>query len=143
MTHEEFAIPMTAICLPLILVPTILAMKLHRNKREWEHQERMKAMEMGLPVPGTNAWPSAVAIAIGAGVPLGAFLFTWLARLTASTADEVFIAPTIVGAIAVACGTSLGRRLIPPSRRPGEATAASHEKPALDPDAYDVVGRRG
>jgi hypothetical protein len=143
MHDEALLIPMAAIGLPLVLVPTILAMKYHRSKREWEHLERMKAMEMGLPVPGTNAWPSAAAIAIGAGVPLGAFLFTWLARLTAQTADEVFIAPVLVSAPAIFGGIYLANRLLTPARRTDDAALASRGKPALDPDAYDVVGRRG
>src|SRR5262245_31718461 len=98
--------------LPMVLVPSILAMKHAQRKREWEHVERMKALELGRPVPGTEGWPAAAAIAIGAGVPICAFLFTWLARLTAETADEVFIAPTIVSVVAVWVGKTLATRLL-------------------------------
>src|SRR3954465_10682088 len=76
-------IPLAGIALPAVLVPTILTFRHAARKREYAHKERMKALETGQPVPGESAWPAAfVCASIGAGVPLGSFLFTWLASVT-------------------------------------------------------------
>lgn len=143
--HSEATIPLAGLALPLILVPTILAMRQARLKREWAHLERMKAMELGRPVPsalGDEAWPALVALGIGAVMPVCVFLFTWLACLTADLPSDAFIAPTLVGLAGVLGGSSLGRRLLAARERDRDrAFATSNGKPAFDPEAFDVVGR--
>jgi hypothetical protein len=140
---SDEVIPLAGIALPMVLVPTILVLKQIRLKREWEHWERMRAMELGQSLPGTDKWPAIAAIAIGAGVPVGAFFCSWLAVMTAHAADEVFIAATFVGLGGVWGGTSLMKRLVARRELPAEALYPSNGKPANDPDVFDVVGRRG
>jgi len=69
MTMTESVIPLAGIALPLFLVPTIIAMKMEGKKREMRHAERMRAMEMGLPIPGDTGWAAATAIAMAATAP--------------------------------------------------------------------------
>ncbi len=48
-------IPLAAILMPLVLVPTTLFMKHRHKRREWEHRERMKEMEERLPIRPVQA----------------------------------------------------------------------------------------
>ena len=78
---DPLYIPIVAILMPLILVPTMLVMKYRHQKRKWEHLERLKSMEAQVPMPiAAGARKAAGVSAIGAGVPavsvLGAFLTT-------------------------------------------------------------------
>lgn len=149
MVPHENVIPMMGIMLPLILVPTIIRMKHAHRRREWEHKERMRAMELGLVPPGSEPhtfWPSMAAIAIGAGVPVGAFFCAWMATMTSQVSDDVFAAATGVGIIAVVCGSMLAAKLYGISgTRSRELTPPNlAAKPAhFDPDAYDTVSQRG
>jgi hypothetical protein len=144
---HEIAIPLAGIALPLFLVPTIIAMRHVGRKREWEHIERMKAMEMGLPVPGAEPWSASVCMAIGAGVPAAAFFFTWLSYVQAPRHGDIFLAPTLVGIAAVFVARSLALKLLTPRQPQSQSQLAGgsyrNGKPAHDPDAFDVVGRRG
>lgn len=138
----EAVIPLASIALPMFLVPTIIAMKMEGKKREMRHAERMRAMEMGLPVPGDLGWAAATAIAIGAGVPIGSFVAALVARVATDAGDNIFAAPAVVSVVAVACGTSMCKRLIGRGRVE-EAEPHPAGKPAFNPDAYDAVARRG
>src|SRR5262249_5445859 len=72
---EETIIPITAILMPLVLVPTIITLKHRQKKREWEHLERMRAMELQLPTPARGESPGTRSVvAIGAGVPIASVL---------------------------------------------------------------------
>lgn len=140
-------IPIVAILMPLILVPTVIVLRQRGRRREWQYRERMKAMEMGLPVPGSEVWTSRVAIAIGAVMPVGVFAVAWFASLTTSV-DEVWIAATLVGVIGVIQGARLANRAISGThrddregQRPGLAQAQA--KPQFDPDAYEAIVRHG
>ena len=44
---DPLVIPVVAILLPLVLVPTMMVLKHRHNRREWEHLERMKAYRNG------------------------------------------------------------------------------------------------
>ena len=81
---DPLVIPIVAILMPLVLVPTILVMKYRHQRRKWEHLERLKAMETAecrSRLGQASRGPAGVT-AIGAGVPavsvLGAFLTTLL-----------------------------------------------------------------
>ena len=142
--HGEIIIPLAGIGLPMVLVPTILAFRQISNKRAFQHAERMKSLETGRSVPGESSWPQAfVCAAVGAGVPVGSFLFTFLAWVnTYSTPGEIWIAPAVVSIVAVMSTVKLATHLFAPAK--DYATDASRNgKPAFDPDAYDVVGSRG
>ncbi len=136
----DIVIPLAGIALPVILVPLILAFRQGSKKREFEHLERMRALEMGQPVPGESLWPQAFACAmIGAGVPIGAFLFTFLAVVsTPSLPGDVWVAPSVVSCFALMASAGLARTLFHPKK-----AAKPDAKPVMDPDAYDVVGSRG
>jgi hypothetical protein len=141
MTHALGSILVFAV--PLVLVPTVMIMRHLAHKREWEHAERMKALELGLPAPGNESWAATVCIAIGAGVPVGALCIAWLASLEQSGSPHYWIAATVVGSLGVLSGTLLATRLLPSSFRAQSPSFDTQSKPELDPDAYDVAGRRG
>ncbi len=145
---EEILIPIAGMMIPIILVPTILVLRHSHRRREWEHMERMRAMELGFAPPSSTAgafWPAMTAIAIGAVVPIGAFLFAWLASLTTHAREEIWLTATGVGTSAVIGGSVLAHRLIGVHRaEPSRSAPEPYVKPAhFDPDAYDTVGRRG
>jgi hypothetical protein len=140
---EHVAIPITGILMPLVLVPTILILRHIGRKREWEHLERMKALELGMPVPGSESGRAKVCIAIGAGVPLGALLLAWVASLDGNYGENHWEAAMTVGGLGVVCGSVLAARLFPSRNRQPDASMGPEGKPVVDPDAYDVAGRRG
>lgn len=125
------------------------AMRRAQARKEMEHRERMKALEVGLvPQPSGLDWPAAaVCIALGAGVPVGSFLVAWLAALTAGAPDGIWVAPVFVSFAAIGASRKLASRIIDPrpaSRRDSFARQGNPAaKPAFDPDSFDVVGARG
>jgi hypothetical protein len=143
--HEDFnpalLIPLAGIALPLFLVPMIMAMKQAQRKRECEHMERMKSLELGRPLPSTQAWPALAAIALGAIMPVGVFVVALIASTQTSGHAEAFFAPAaFVSVCGVWAGGGLARRLF----ASGSSTACgSNDKHSIDPEAFDVVGRRG
>ena len=142
--HDEFnpalLIPLAGIMLPMFLVPTIMAMKQTQRRREWEHLERMKALELGRPLPSAQVWPALATIAIGAIMPMGVFIVAWLASPSAS--GSAFEGAAFVGVCGVFAGAFLGKRLFA-ERSTKPADLETIAKPRFDPEAYDVVGRRG
>jgi hypothetical protein len=142
---EEFVIPMAAIFMPVVLAPTVMAVRHMSKKREYEHLERMKALELGRSLPGGEAWNAAMAIAIGAAVPLGSLLVGWLGSMTTGTADGPWQAAASIGITSSICGSFLGWRLLGQrsSNKTSDPLHVVNGKPVHDPDAYDVAGRRG
>ena len=60
--------PIVGMLIPIIIVPTALGFKHARYLRQVEHDERMKAMELGQTLPGDQSWtPASIAMTIGAG----------------------------------------------------------------------------
>src|SRR5262249_18571092 len=129
-----------------------------RRNRILEHAERMKAIEMGRPWPLDKATMDAAAVAQAAAaehspermghtlavkVPLGALGIALAASffLGRSVDELAWIAAGAVGVSGVVCGTLLTRHQIT-ARESAQATAYE-PKPAVDPDAFDVVSRRG
>jgi hypothetical protein len=135
--------------LALVIIWAASSNRQARQRKEMEHAERMKAMELGLaPQPYGLTWPAAsICIAVGAGVPVGSFVVAWLAILTADAPPAIFVAPVFVSVAALNATRKLALRLIDPKagviHRPSSANAAPVGKPEYDPDAFDVVGRRG
>ena len=133
-------------CVGLLIVvglPVVLGIRSEMRKREMEHTERMRAIELGRPLPGEGGWSSLgrLALAIGAGVPLGTLGIGWLAAV--STGEAIaFLWPSAgaVGVTAVICGTVLAARMPREAARIGPDP---HAKPAFDPDAYDAIAHRG
>ncbi|MGC8640821.1 MAG: hypothetical protein ACP5XB_13200, partial [Isosphaeraceae bacterium] len=73
--EPELIIPVVAILMPLVLVPTIITLKQRHKRREWKYQERLRAMDLGLPL--TDSGPrlnGGAVVAIGAGVPIASVI---------------------------------------------------------------------
>jgi small-conductance mechanosensitive channel len=132
-------------------VLVLVLLNMAQQRRAWKHEERLKAQDRGETLPsGGSEWARAcVCIAIGAGVPIAAFLFTALATLSQKVDSEIWWAPGVVGASAVYYGYNLAIRLFTgddpedEEEEEDEDEAEEAEKPAIDADAIDVVGRRG
>jgi len=146
---DPLLIPILGILMPLVLVPTILVLRYRHGRREWEHQERMKAMDTGLPITAT-ATKGGVA-AIGAGVPIASVLSALVASLALGTgsSDDIAIDGIVWGCAvlisALAFGSSLILAYIQSRAQCATTTsqALQNGKPAFDPDALDVVSSRG
>lgn len=145
-------IPLAGIALPLFLVPTIMLLKQRHERRLWRHQERMQAIAAGTPFPPSTPGTGAV-IAIGAGVPaiavFGAFVATLNRQQYMPHSLEL---TTIVWAFAflISTGAMVTSLILfvlqhrAHARAIAEAAASyDSSKPAYDPDAFDVVSRRG
>jgi hypothetical protein len=125
-------------------LPIALYYQHERRKREMEHSERMKALELGRTIPGEagsgdRSLPSKIAGWIGAGVPIGVFGCAWLASEKFGYHEEVWLAAALVGITAVICGSIL---VILLNAKPAAAPPVD-SKPRIEEDAFDVVSGRG
>jgi hypothetical protein len=143
----EVLIPIVGMLIPIIIVPTALAMKQAQRARELEHAERMRALELGRTLPqDENGWsPPRICVAIGAGVPIGVFLCAWLASQSGGQPELIWPMAGGVGVTAVICGSLLAARhfTLRAEAEIGTHAADSNGKTPIDADAYDVVGSRG
>ena len=78
-------IPIIGILMPVILVPTILILRHRTLQREWQHRERLQAIEMGLPTSSLNSGGSVAAV--GAGVPIAAVIAAVITTLSYSAPE--------------------------------------------------------
>jgi hypothetical protein len=150
--HEELIIPLAGIMLPMVLVPSIILLVHRQKKREWHHQERLRAIEMGLPAPPPDRMlGGGTVVAIGAGVPIASVFTAWMTTISVSDSHPEYI-PIIAVAWGCAFMISTGALitslvlgvLLMRSRKPAELVdQLAAIKPAYEPDAYDVVSRRG
>ena len=151
---DPLIIPIVAILMPLVLVPTVLTLKHRHKRREWEHLERMKAMSGSQPLTRLRGWAGSGGVAaIGAGVPVAAVLGALVTTLNwqPSSFDDVSVPAIAWGsAVLISAGglvTSLLLALLQARTQQKLDSAASadldHAKPAFDPDTFDVVGSRG
>jgi hypothetical protein len=131
-----------------VLLLLIMRINNAQARRAWEHAERMKAMEIGLPVPprDSSAAKAAVCIAIGAVVPIAAMLIAWFGTAERPHyAEVVWVFSSVLAMTCVGCATGMAGFLF----RPGAGAKAERDdarmtaKPAIDPDAFDFAGRRG
>jgi hypothetical protein len=147
---EGIIIGVVAILMPVVLVPTILVLKHGHRRREWEHTERMKAMELGLQVqPARESARWGGLGAIGAGVPIASVFFAFLTTTDGPPSVEgVPIAAIAWGCAALISGGAMMTSLIlgllfaRSREQVVSSQAVNYGKPAYDPDAYDVVGSR-
>ena len=149
----------------MVFLLVVLGLRHARQKQEQDHAERMRALELGVPLATQHAWPAAVCIAIGAVMPVCALLMALIASAVVGRSPQsqpaeallgldeshtAFLAmvwgtSSMVGLSGVIAGAVLAWRLLSRKPRrdfdafPDHATA----KPAFDPDAFDTVGRRG
>ena len=142
-------IPIAALAVPMVIVPTAIWSRHRLRVRQMEHAERLRALEMGIAPRGSGMnWPgAAVCLGLGLGVPVGSMLVAWLAVLTADAPHETFGVPLVISVAALWAAKELADRMMgakpeePAARR--APVAAPHAKAVADPDAYDFVGRRG
>ena len=124
-----------------------LVMRNTQRKREWDHAERMRMLEMGFPVAARDeaVWPKAmICTTIGFGVPFFSFVFISNAHGRPGAPDELWIVPALVSGASVLSSAILAGNLFSRSPMPTPAQPiAAAPKPEFDPDAYDVAGRRG
>ena len=145
MWHEsDFAVIALLLVGTLVLgatfIPIILGFRHARRTRELDHAERMKALEVGRPMPGEgknepSSNSSRIALSIGAGVPIGVFGCAWLTSTAAGYHESIWIASALVGTAGVVCGSILAALSIKSEK--------SSAKPVVEEDAYDVVASRG
>ena len=128
----------------IFLVPVIWAVvHTSHRRRQWEHEERLRALEHGHPLPvHVPVWPLAfVCVMLGAVMPVGVFVVAWLAD------QRFWIAPVIVAVTGVLGASILGNRWLDLERsRAWRPKATVDGKPRMadaDADAFDTVGRRG
>lgn len=142
----EVVIPVVALLIPIIVVPTALGIRFARRVREMEHLERIKALELGRTLPGDEPWcnPARISLAIGAGVPVGVFLCGGMASQVVGFHEEIWIGATLVGLGGVICGSILASKHFAHRAYQESLAQNAYPKAAVDDaDAYDVVGRRG
>jgi hypothetical protein len=150
--HEINAlwIPILGILMPIVLVPTIMLLKHRTLQREWQHKERMRAIEMGAP-PSSPASAGGSVVAIGAGVPIASVIaaaVTSLSYQPSSIGDEVPVFGIAWGCACLISVLGMGSGLLLAhvqgrARKESESLHATRDgKPIFDPDAYDVVSSR-
>jgi hypothetical protein len=150
---DPLLIPILGILMPLVLVPMVLVLKHRHSRREWEHKERMKAMEIRLPTPPGQLPGKGTAIAfIGGGVPIASVITALLAGTTLGESvppqDAIAVHGIAWGCAVLISLAALATSLImafmfrKPANEPATAEPELNGKPAFDPDAYDVVSSR-
>jgi len=150
--NDEMIIPLAGIMLPMVLVPTIIAMAHRIKKREWQHKERLRALELGIPAgdPGQGLGGGTVT-AIGAGVPAASVLAALLFSTNLRDTHPDFIpilavvwgCTFLISSAAVISALVLGIMVVRGSRSPERSDAFATAKGPFEPDAYDVVSSRG
>jgi hypothetical protein len=135
-------IPIVGMLIPIIIVPTALGFRHARYLRQVEHEERMKAMELGQTLAEDQSWtPASVAMTIGGGVPLGAMFLAYIAAPRQGGSDTVWMAAAMIGVAGVICGTVLASQWF--SKVGQGRSNRLIEKPEFDPEAFEPVGHRG
>ena len=150
--NDGMIIPLAGIMLPMVLVPTIITLAHRMKKREWQHKERLRALELG--IPADEAGPrlgGGTVTAIGAGVPaasvLAAFLFS--SSIRESNPDYMPVLAVVWGCAflistaALVSALVLGIMILRGSRSAERGDAFATAKGSFEPDAYDVVSSRG
>ncbi len=149
---EPLLIPIVAILMPLFLVPTIIVLKHRHRRREWEHRERMKAMETPFQFPQIlGIGGSRGVAAIGAGVPMASVLAAFLTSVTwePTSFDDVPVPAVAWGCAVLISAGALVTSLIlafmhaKAAEKADSIARMDSAKPAFDPDTFDVVGSRG
>src|SRR4051794_2727234 len=105
----------------VVALPVVLSMRHAARDREFQHTERLKALETGQPFPGdpaTDVPPRHASTGIGVWVPLGALVIALAATRDAGdspAAVATWVAAGSVGIAGVICGTILALNAPPPA----------------------------
>ena len=136
-------IPIIALSIPIIIVPTSLFFKHLRRKQELAHLERIRAMELGRPLPGeVSRWtPARLGLLIAGGIPLATLsaLVTATTETPGGSHESMWIVGGMIAIAAVISGSSLAAR----SFTPAPPAVDPHAKPVSGPEAFDFAGNRG
>jgi hypothetical protein len=150
--EEALIIPVVAILMPLVLVPTIITLKHRHKRREWKYQERLRAMDLGLqPVDSGPRLSGGSVVAIGAGVPIASVIGAIFTTLSVPYHNPDYLpiiavawgCAVIISTAALLTSLVLGVLVMRASKAAQSADALASLKPSFEPDAYDVVSRRG
>ncbi len=140
---EVFGMVMAFLGIGIAYLAIHLGIRQERFKRELEHKERMRAMELGRDLPGDKSRLSPLRIGFLTSliVPVSTMTFAWLSTIRVGYNGEIWRFSAAVSLAAVICGTvivclSVTRNLEPV----GDPLA---HKPETEEDAYDVVSARG
>ncbi len=119
--------------------------RLERTKRELEHKERMRALELGRSLPGDGSWlsPLRAGVLVAAGVPIGVIGFVSLSSLALGYREGTWQVAGVVSCFAVVCGTVLTSLASARQLQTPLESAARADKEHVEDDAYDVVSARG
>ncbi len=139
--HEPLLIPIVAMLVPIVIVPTALVFKWLRRERELEHVERIRAMELGRVLPRDEPFwsPARIAVSIALAVPTVAMTGALIATGAGGYHEQIWVTSMFVAMSGVGGGTFLAHRHL----LARASTADALKPPQYDPDAFDVVGRRG
>jgi hypothetical protein len=144
MSLEEFLVASVAIVggLGIAALAIVLGIRHDWRKRELEHTERMRALELGRKLPQDEPWlsPAKIGAAVAILVPIGAFISVYRATEVAGYHDEMWLAVVLVGVAAVISGSVVVATSTKKGATPSEMATA---KPIIEEDAYDVVSSRG
>ncbi len=131
----------------VVALPVVLSMRHAARDREFQHAERLKALEMGQPLPGDPAAEDPHGdggTKIGVWVPLGALAIALAATRGAGDSPAAvanWVAAGSVGVAGVICGTILAANA--PSRATPARGGRAAAKPVFGEDDVDTVSRRG
>lgn len=142
---DAMAIPMMALAIPMIVAPTAIITKHLQKRRELEHTERMRALEVGLLLPKDQGFWTRGRLSAGFGLflPMASLTMAWMFTESHSRVGEfVWPAVSMISLLGVLAGWRLASKL--PGPPPiSQRFAESLKSHAYDPDEFDVVSRRG
>ena len=150
--EEGLIIPIVAILMPMVLVPTILTLKHRHRRREWLHQERLRAMDLGLPAADSGKrMGGGSVVAIGAGVPVASVFAALITTLNLPDSHPDYMAIVaiawgcsfVISTAALITSLVLGVMVMRANKTAESVDQFAALKPSFEADAYDVVSRRG
>ena len=146
--NSEILVPLVALLIPIIIVPVAIGCKLAQRRRELEHVERMRALELGRVLPMDEPWwtPARISVATGVVVPILAIALALQASIElGEAATPIQGIAGLIGICSVLSSGLLAARARSSEDRNGKPRGgeSAFDKPAYDPDAFDMVGRRG
>mgnify|MGYP006892820709 CR=1 FL=1 len=145
-------IPVMGILLPMVLVPTVVILTQLQKRRAWKHEERLNAMRMGLPVRSHEPRiGGGTVVALGSLVPIASVFAALMVTLGLPTESRwyedvvigVWVCTGFLSTLAIAGSLVLAFLLIRADRSIDQRVGLTSVKPEFDPEAFDVVSRRG
>lgn len=126
-------------------VAVYFGLRQEKLKRELEHKERMKALEMGRSLPGDSPWlsPLRVGFLIATVVPIGVFGLAFLTSRGIGFRTDIWQVTGVVSVFALACGSVVACLAFAKKASSEVLDPGLVMKPPFGEDAYDVVSSRG